>query len=371
VIQFNRYRLPDETPDFHVKFIQLVNAIVHEIDNVYYMHKSMDLLRSLAQSYPLNERIPAVAARMFFWGKCAWSDIQPMLPRELPSTFFYKQEIVGCVGFERAAREWGIDEDKWQMYQGLDTQMNKHLNPSGQAVFYQPRSSGFFSVIENIIAAQTVAEMDGHEFYVDLSGNWWNYHEPFDEVFPEAFKYGSGVPQMSFDAFRKLWLQPNDLTALYLADAKCRAYDYVMKDLYQIGTVSGMEEAGVMFVRGGDKLQAETIRPPRDMWFKELRWMARRCSSRIVLSDDADLAEDVCNLDGYAINGGDHVEGGYHHQPGRKVSCLPIINNYLKMVEAKENMSCPSANIVNAAQWSRCETENYSLSNPVYRYLLI
>lgn len=368
MIQFNRYRLVDETPDFHVRFIALVNAVVHEVNGD--LSKSMDLLRSLSTTYPLNERIPAVAARLFFWGKIAWADLQPMLPRELPKTFFYKQEITGGIGFERAAREWGIDEDKWQLYQGLDTQMNKHLNPSGQAVFYQPRSSGFFSVIENVIAAQTVAEMDGYEFYVDLSGNWWNYHEPFDEVFPQAFQYGSGTPQINFDAFRKFWLQPDDLTALYLADAKCRAYDYVMKDLYQIGTVDGMEEAGVMFVRGGDKLQTETILPPRQMWFKELRWMSRRCSSRVILSDDHELAQDVCNLDGYAINGGDNA-GGYHHIPGRKISCLPIINNFLKMVEAKENMSCPSANIVNAAQWSRSETENHSLSNPVFRYLLI
>jgi hypothetical protein len=369
MIQFNRYKLPDESPDFHVKFIALTNAIIHEINGD--LGKSMDLLKSMASTYPLNDRLPAIAARLFFWGKCAWADIQPMLSRTLPTTFFYKQEIVGCCGFERAAREWGIDEDKWQLYQGLDTQMHKVASSSGQAVYYQPRSAGFFSVIENIIAAQTVAEMDGHEFFVDLSGNWWNYDEPFDEVFPEAFQYARGVPVMNFDAFRNVWLQPDDMTALWLADAKCRAYDYVMKDLYQVGTVKGMEEAGVMFVRGGDKLQAETILPPRQMWFKELRWMARRCSSRVILSDDAYLAEDVCNLDGYAINHSDNLEGGYHHQPGRKVSCLPIINNYLKMVEAKENFSCPSANIVNAAQWSRCETENYSISNPVYRYLLL
>lgn len=371
MIQFNRYRLPDETPDFHVRFVALVNAIIYEIDNIYYMHKSMDLLRALSQSYPLNERLPAIAARMFFWGKIAWDDIKPMLPKELPRTFFYKQEITGCVGFERTARTWGIDEDKWQLYQCLDTEMNRGFKRSGEAVFYQPRSSGFFSVVENIIAAQTVAEMDGHDFYVDLSGNWWNYDEPFDQIFPTAFKYGSGVPQMNFDGFRKTWLQPTDMTALWLADAKCRAYDHVLRDLYQIGTVAGMEEAGTIFVRGGDKLDTETIRPPTDMWFKELRWMARRCSSRIVLSDDANMAEDVCNLDGYAINRSDQLQGGYHHLPGRKVSCLPIVNNYLAMVEAKENFSCPSANIVNAAQWSRCDTENYSLSNPVYRYLLI
>jgi len=47
------------------------------------------------------------------------------------------------------------------------------------------------------------------------------------------------------------------------------------------------------------------------------------------------------------------------------------MHNYLAMTEAKHNFSCPSANLVNAAQWSREDDDNYSLSNPVYRYLLI
>jgi hypothetical protein len=50
---------------------------------------------------------------------------------------------------------------------------------------------------------------------------------------------------------------------------------------------------------------------------------------------------------------------------------MNILSNFMTMVEAKENLSCPSANLVNAAQWSRIDRENYSLSNPVYRYLLI
>jgi hypothetical protein len=65
------------------------------------------------------------------------------------------------------------------------------------------------------------------------------------------------------------------------------------------------------------------------------------------------------------------LPGGYHHLPQRKQSCIPILQNYLAMVEAKHNFSCPSANLANAAQWSRSDDDNYSLSNPVGRYLLI
>lgn len=370
MIQFNRYRLVNESPEFHVKFIALTNAIIHEINGD--LSRSMDLLKSLSLQYLTNERLPAVAARLLYWNKVSWEDIKYILPNKLPQTFFYKQEIVGCCGFEQSARQWNIDEDKWALYQGFDTQMRPVLSDTGKVVSYQPRSSGFFSVIENIIAAQTIAERDGNEFFVDLTGNWWNYHERFDEIFPQVWHYcNGGLPQMRFDFFREHWLQASDEDALVFGHFKAQAYDDVMKALYQVGNIDGFEEAAVMFVRGGDKLMAETILPPKRMWEDELAWMARRCSSRVILSDDKHLAEQVCSLDPQVINGADQVTGGYHHQPGRKVSCLPIINNYLKMVEAKENMSCPSANIVNAAQWSRCETENYSISNPVHRYLLI
>jgi hypothetical protein len=103
----------------------------------------------------------------------------------------------------------------------------------------------------------------------------------------------------------------------------------------------------------------------------DLKWMARRCDDRFVFSDDKHVGEAVAALDAFVLDRSDQVEGGYHHTYGKRVSCLNILRNYLAMVEAKENMSCPSTNLVNAAQWTRNDQDNYSLSNPVYRYLLI
>ena len=96
MLQFNRYVLSGETDDFHIRFIALVNSIIHEMHGD--MKGSMDKLRELSHRYPLNDRLPAVAARLFFWGKVAWDDIKNILPAELPATFFYKQEIVGWLG---------------------------------------------------------------------------------------------------------------------------------------------------------------------------------------------------------------------------------------------------------------------------------
>jgi hypothetical protein len=371
MIQFNRYKLVDETHDFHGAFVNLVNTLAAEINGD--CHRSIGLLLSMAERFPLNERIPAVAARMYFWGKVSWNTIEKMLPAKLPDNFFYKQELVGCLGFEQSARKWGITEDQWVLYQGLDDWFHT-ARVSGELVSYQPRSSGFFSVIENIIAAHIVAEINGKQLAIDLSGNWWSYHEPFEDIFGDLFTYTKDgtLPQISFDGMRQVWINPDDVMAATLSNKKAALYNNILQRICRyVVPICGAYSSGVMFVRGGDKLQTETILPPMGFLLKDLKWMARRCDERYVISDDKHVGEAVSALDSFIVDKSNKVEGGYHHHFGRKVSCMNILRNYLMMVEAKENMSCPSANLVNAAQWSRNDKENYSFSNPVYRYLLI
>lgn len=99
--------------------------------------------------------------------------------------------------------------------------------------------------------------------------------------------------------------------------------------------------------------------------------MKRHCRQRVILSDDPMIGQMIKARDLDVLDRSNQLQGGYHHLPQRKQSCIPILQNYLAMVEAKHNFSCPSANLANAAQWSRSDDDNYSLSNPVGRYLLI
>lgn len=371
MIQFNRYKLLDESHDFHGAFVNLVNTLAAEINRD--CHRSIGLLLSMAERFPLNDRIPAVAARMYFWGKVSWNTIEKMMPAKLPDNFFYKQELVGCLGFEQSARRWKITEDQWMLYQGFADDFPLDVRAT-EYVSYRPRSSGFFSVIENVIAAHIVADMEGKRLQIDLTGNWWAYDEPFEDIFGDTFEFtkDGSLPQMSFDGMRHQWIHANDKLASALAYLKQHYYTMIVDDVAKIAQpITKMDSAGVMFVRGGDKLQAETILPPMKFLLRDLRWMGRRCDERYVISDDRYVSEAVSALDSYVVDKGNKVDGGYHHHFGRKTSCMNILTNYMTMVEAKENMSCPSANLVNAAQWSRNDKDNYSLSNPVYRYLLI
>jgi hypothetical protein len=92
-----------------------------------------------------------------------------------------------------------------------------------------------------------------------------------------------------------------------------------------------------------------------------------------VLSDDYALAEKVANKESVITNITPREHTGYRHAYGGKVSCKPILKNYLALVDCKESLACPSANLVNAAHWSRADdlAFDYNTINPVYRYALI
>ena len=371
MIQFNRYRLPDETHDFHGAFVNLVNTLSAEINSD--CARTIGLLLSMSEKYPLSDRLPAVAARLYYWGKVSWSFLDKMLPIKLPANFFAKQELVGCLGFERSASKWNITEDQWRLYQGFAEDFPLDVRAT-EFVSYRPRSSGFFSTIENLIAAHIIADLEGKRLAVDLTGNWWAYDELFEDIFGDTFEFtkDGSLPQMSFEGMRHKWFHADDKLASTLAYLKQHYYTMILDDIAKVAhPITNMDSAGTMFVRGGDKLQTETVLPPMKFLHEDLKWMARRCDARYVLSDDQNLGEVVSSLDAYVVNKSNKIVGGYHHHFGHKQSCMNILRNYMSMVEAKENMSCPSANIVNAAQWSRNDKENYSLSNPVHRYLLI
>ncbi len=372
MIQFHRYTSPDESPDFHTSFLNFVETFKSELDGD--CTRSIGLLEGLAKKFPQNERLPAVAARLYFWGKADWSSIERIMPPELPIQVTYKQELVCCLGLELSNAKWNLTERDFYRYQGLSGRPRLENFKKYGRVLYRPRGSGFFSVIENIIAASVIAELEGKSLIVDLQGNWWTYEEPFEKLFEGAFEFVnvSEAPYIEFDYFRNKWSYANDSMIDVLSEMKKNSYKKIYECISRfVGNDGKRPGTGIIFVRGGDKLYSETILPPMNALRQDLLWMKRRCNERHVLSDDKDLGSLVASLDHGVIDRSDDNKGGYHYNPRSKSSCKNILKNYLDMVGAKENFSCPSANIVNAAMWTRTDKDNYSMSNPVYRYLLL
>jgi len=320
------------------------------------------------------ERLAAIAARRFFWGNGDAAD----LPATLPKNCFYRQEVITCLGMEHACRKYNLTLDQYDFHVGIlpDHDMLPRLVPTG-TMLYQPRNSGFFSVIENLIVAAYVARLSNKELIVDNTYDWWNYEEKFEDVFRGVFTLVDRVPDdamaVHFDSMREFIFNASEV---YLRQFYTFKYDmycdierairrYYKKDKFSV------EDAGLVFVRGGDKAQTEVPLPPFFRYWSDISNLARRVPRVVLLSDDHKLAEDVC-LDTVAENITPNYHNGYHHQYAGKVSCLPILKNYLAIIDCKESVSCPSSNLVNAAHWSRAySNHNYNTFNPVYRYVLI
>lgn len=324
-------------------------------------------------------RMAAIAARQYLWGQAPLADLPSL---QQVKNYFYKQEIVACLGMELACDYYNLTEEQYFMYLGFtqdDDELPSYM-PKG-VMLYQPRNSGFFSIIENLIVAKYVARMNSKQLIVDNTYAWWDYKEPFEDIFRD-FTIVDTLPAnphaIHFESMRDFIFTATDEQMYQFYKFKIQAYEKILRDIrwyYRKDEVYNVTKSGLIFLRGGDKLEAETILPPEDLILKDVAALARRVPRRFVLSDDYVLAERIVDKDDAVINITPFGHRGYRHRYGEKVSCLPILKNYLALVDCTESLACPSANLVNAAHWSRPEgmslAFNYNTTNPVYRYALI
>lgn len=279
---------------------------------------------------------------------------------------------------EYACRKYHLTSEQYDFHVGIlpEPDMLPSFIPTGTMI-YQPRNSGFFSVIDNLIVAAYVARLSGKELIVDNTYEWWNYEEKFEDVFRGVFTLVDRIPDnttaVHFDSMRDFIFNASDVYLQQFYTFKYDTYINIERAIrrYYKGDKYSVDDAGLMFVRGGDKAQVEAPIQPFSRYREDISKLARRVPRVVVLSDDYELAKDVC-LNTVAENITPNYHNGYHHRFGVKVSCLPILKNYLALVDCKESVSCPSANLVNAAHWSRAYgNHNYNTYNPVYRYALI
>jgi hypothetical protein len=317
------------------------------------------------------DRQAAIDARMYLWGRIPEKEILERLPKELPKNWFYRQEIVCCLGRHLAFKKYDIDEKEWDLCRGLVHYRDTIYadNPDNRELYYQPRNSGLFSVIENIIVADFYATQLNHHLVIVGDGGWWNYDEEFSAIFPYKVKYGV-KPNINFEAMRNNIFNADLTTINQFYTFKQNAYKDILRRVSKVVDVGDF--AGCLFFfRGGDKLLTETVLPPDDVICADIYAASRRHKMTYLLSDDGELAKKISMMADPIISMVHDNKKGYHHVPGQKISCLPILQNYVMLATCEESISCPSANLVNAAHWSRDTEFIYPTFNPVYRYALI
>jgi len=325
-------------------------------------------------------RLAAINARKYLWGQ-AYLYLPDLPPLHQVKNHFYKQEIVSCLGMELACAHYKLTTEQYHTYLGFIDNDTPHAItlpyiPDGSMV-YQPRNSGFFSVIENMIVAAYVARLNNKELLIDNTYAWWDYKEPFDDIFRTTFTLVDRLPTnpqaIHFESMREFIFTASPMHIDQFTQFKVQMYGKIEREIrrYYKDETYNVLDAGLIFLRGGDKLEAETILPPMDLLMRDIAALARRVPHRFVLSDDYVLAERIVDKDNAVINITPFGHRGYRHRYGEKVSCLPILKNYLALVDCDESLACPSANLVNAANWTSNFSFNYNTINPVYRYVLI
>jgi hypothetical protein len=214
------------------------------------------------------------------------------------------------------------------------------------------------------------AKKNGCNLVLVGEGGWWNYEEEFSAIFPYKVKYGNR-PTISFEKMRDEIFHADIETMTQFHTFKQDSYKKIYTSVNKFIDAGEWSLPCIFFFRGGDKLLTETILPPDDIILADLKAVSRREERRYITSDDYELANKIMDMDKDLINLTTKEQQGYHHVAGQKVSCLPILRNYVLLANATESIACPSANLVNAAFWSREDKFIYPTSNPVYRYALI
>ena len=184
-----------------------------------------------------------------------------------------------------------------------------------------------------------------------------------------------------WDLLRQYFRYINPENFNLLKQFKAQQYKKIKNALHTyLDTVDARQrpnpEDGMLFVRGGDKIQLETIEAPLESLRADISELRNRNVEIRVLSDDYGLATRLCRaleLPPEANITGEN-RSGYHLHAGHSVDDVhTIINNYLMLGNARYSLSCPSSNLVNSAHWSNRILDNKfkPRSLPALRYLYL
>ena len=373
MIQFNRYRAPDESLEFHKYYSELVVALAQEIDGD--CPQTIGRFMRIAETFPLSTRLSLFVARLYFWGKVDFNFAKKYLPKVLPTNFFEKQELTGCMGLEHSCNLWGVDYNTYQLYQGKPLGEREFTENYDGYLLFRPPHSGFFSNIENLINASWIAHRAGKGLLVSTTLFWWAYSPKFEDVFGDVWETTNEVRseyEIDFSRMRSEILNEQRLNVINeFMNFKIHMYQKIYKCMFRQQKVVNFDSNnGIFYLRGGDKLMVETIHQPTDLLKRNLIDLKRRVQSRVVLSDEWALAEKYAQMDVGVKNITKRTQNGYYHDWKQIVDAQVVYDNFYMMCNATELVACPSTNFINAVMWNRDDV-SYSTVSPVHRYIFL
>jgi len=232
-------------------------------------------------------------------------------------------------------------------------------------IIYQPVASGFFSVIENIVNAKIFADVNYSQLYIRLSGNWWKYHAPFDEMI-DCFEYRMpDYPWLTTSHFSQAQMRQwffslsvdqypeyNRRKIIIYRKIYRSLKNYLEKNHIQWNLHLKGKSAGV-YLRKGDKIELEDVNIPDQNLVGYLGSKLRQYDSVYLSTDDVLWAKENFSHIHPSIVFDDSSTSGYFFGKESITDHTDIVKKYLRLTSTDVLIGDVGSNLVNAISYSR------------------
>lgn len=262
-------------------------------------------------------------------------------------------------------------------YQGILHRYGCHVEALDQRSFempetrgfyiFRPVSSGFFSIVENIVNAKIQAAVRGHKLMIDLGGGWWPYKDKFQHIFKGAFEYYSGsfsnifAKRMNFYKSRQWFLNlPKEYWAHYEI-LKAETYKSIYADIMSYAADSNLisndmdyqySELGV-YIRRGDKIDLESLDITKEVLKQHFSYLSNKFTSCYLSSDDVAWVKQNFTESFQQLSWDDVNTAGYFYGRESSIDHQEIIKKYIKLASCGQMCADVGSNLINAIAYTR------------------
>lgn len=359
MILFCKYPLGESQLEFSQLRIIIENLNVNNIS----IDKAINELYKIHLAYPKNYRIIAcLLAINLALNKIIDKSIEAELVKKLTlllSNNIKNIEASSIIEIISILKKYGISFE----INDTNTTHSKH-EYYGKKIIYTPVKSGFFSIIENIINAKVIAELNNFEIIVNLNKNWWPYKIPFETIFKESFQFTETIDEInnsSFIYFRNSF--KNLSINSWNQYEKCKINNYknifnTLKNFAYSNKIHVNDSLNTtnflhLYIRRGDKLILEDINYSTEILKNNLAYVSSGYERIKIYSDDMVwVKNNLSNINSnvYFDNalGNGYIFGNENFDDDKE-----IIRKYLDLSVTDNFTGDVGSNLVNAIAYTR------------------
>jgi hypothetical protein len=374
MLQFNIYQVSGETEKIRDYTLRIRNSL---------KEGKLALIGSIVEaneaSLKNQTRYHLINSRLALWGiiESHWAQLACTFCEQNSNkmTYFELTEVASCAS-AILRRNDPLECDFATFLKAISTEKEaKDLNFFNEfennKIHYMPRRSGFFSTIENIINAAFYASNQNSMLALPPQNHWWPY--PLDianllQMTPlrSLISFDNQNPNryITFDQPRQFIRGTSSEKLGKFARWKHLIYSDMLEEIQRsLGPSMSqeiLESIGqpVLFIRGGDKLDYETVQIPDPIVGDMLNSVSCCQAEKIaIISDSFELSKNMSKKFSnhpLKVLTPPSQTGYFHSKHMNSSEGTKIMLAYFCLIaQSPIPISDPSSNLVNAAHWAK------------------